>query len=195
MKGNNIVIAPHELKNKAFNKAVRGYVISEVDDYIDFLIDKYTEVYKKNAELEKELHKTKMKYSELHHDEDTIRAVIVKAQKLGENIVSQARVEADKIVESSKETCRANVEEAQKKIQESLDEAQRIRTHSEEFRQTLYNEYLEHLKTLKAINLSLDFTADNSLSEEVDASVDERIEKAKSKLDTIRSDENESLIV
>ena len=33
------MIAPHELKNKAFNKAVRGYVISEVDDYIDFLID------------------------------------------------------------------------------------------------------------------------------------------------------------
>ena len=110
------MIAPHELKNKAFNKAVRGYVISEVDDYIDFLIDKYTELYRKNSELEKELHNTKVKYSELHHDEDTIRAVIVKAQKLGENIVSQARVEADKIVDASRETCRKNVEEAEKKI-------------------------------------------------------------------------------
>mgnify|MGYP003306222314 CR=1 FL=1 len=189
------MIAPHELKNKAFNKSVRGYVITEVDDYIDFLIDKYTEVYKKNAELEKELHNTKMKYSELHHDEDTIRAVIVKAQKLGENIVSQARVEADKIVESSRVTCRENVEEAQKKIQESLDEAQKIRARSEEFRQTLYNEYLEHLKTLKAINLSPELLQDTSLREEVDASVDEQIEKAKIKLDTIRSDDNESLIV
>ncbi len=189
------MIAPHELKNKVFNKAVRGYVISEVDDYIDFLIDKYTEVYKKNAELERELHNTKVKYSELHHDEDTIRAVIVKAQKLGENIVSQARVEADKIIESSRETCQANVEQAQKKIDESLEEAQRIRARSEEFRQTLYNEYLEHLKTLKAINLSVDFAHESALAETVDSAVDEQIGKAREKLDTIRSDDNESLIV
>ena len=189
------MIAPHELKNKAFNKAVRGYVISEVDDYIDFLIDKYTEVYKKNAELEKELHNTKVKYSELHHDEDTIRAVIVKAQKLGENIVSQARVEADKIVETSRQTCRENVEDAERKIQESLKEAERIRALSESFRQNLYDEYLEHLKILKDMDLSLNLSAQNTLAQIVDKDAGEQIEKAKEKLDTIRSDENESLIV
>ena len=189
------MIAPHELKNKAFNKAVRGYVISEVDDYIDFLIDKYTEVYRKNSELEKELHNTKVKYSELHHDEDTIRAVIVKAQKLGENIVSQARVEADKIVESSRETCRKNVEEAEKKIDESVKEADRIRALSESFRQRLYDEYLEHLKILKDMNLSLDLTNATALSTVVDNETGEQIEKAKEKLDTIRSDENETIIV
>jgi cell division initiation protein len=189
------MIAPHELKNKAFNKAVRGYVMSEVDDYIDFLIDKYTEVYRKNADLESELHKTKVKYSELHHDEDSIRAVIVKAQKLGENIVSQARVEADKIVEASRETCRRNVEEAEKKIEESLKEADRIRTLCEAFRQKLYDEYLEHLKSLKDMNLALDLTAGAALSDKVEAKTDEQIEKAKEKLDTIRSDENETIIV
>ena len=92
------MIAPHELKNKAFNKAVRGYNASEVDEYIEFLIDKYTEVYRHNCELENELRTTKVKYSELHHDEDTIRAVIVKAQKLGENIVNQAKTEAQNII-------------------------------------------------------------------------------------------------
>jgi len=189
------MIAPHELKNKAFNKAVRGYVISEVDDYIDFLIDKYTELYRKNSELEKELHNTKVKYSELHHDEDTIRAVIVKAQKLGENIVSQARVEADKIVDASRETCRKNVEEAEKKIDESIKEAERIKALSESFRQRLYDEYLEHLKMLKDMNLSFDLTNAPTLSSVVEAETGEQIEKAKEKLDTIRSDENETIIV
>lgn len=189
------MIAPHELKNKAFNKAVRGYVISEVDDYIDFLIDKYTEVYRKNSELEKELHNTKVKYSELHHDEDTIRAVIVKAQKLGENIVSQARVEADKIVEASRETCRKNVEDAEKKIDESIKEADRIKSLSESFRQRLYDEYLEHLKMLKDMNLSFDLTNNPALSNIVEAETSEQIDRAKEKLDTIRSDENETIIV
>ena len=189
------MIAPHELKNKAFNKAVRGYVISEVDDYIDFLIDKYTEVYRKNSELENELHKTKVKYSELHHDEDTIRAVIVKAQKLGENIVSQARVEADKIVEASRELCKKNVEEAEKKIEESLKEAERIKALSEAFRQRLYDEYLEHLKILKDMNLSLDLTNTALLADTVDSETADNIAKAKEKLDTIRSDDDETIIV
>lgn len=189
------MIAPHELKNKAFNKTVRGYVISEVDDYIDFLIDKYTEVYRKNAELEKELHNTKVKYSELHHDEDTIRAVIVKAQKLGENIVSQARVEADKIVESSKDVCRENVERAEKQISECIDEAQRIKALCEEFKQTLYNEYVEHLQTLKNMNTSLEIKSGEDFVESASLDVEKQIEKAKDKLDTIRSDENESVIV
>lgn len=189
------MIAPHELKNKAFNKAVRGYVMSEVDDYISFLIDKYTEVYRKNLDLENELHKTKVKYSELHNDEESIRAVILKAQKLGENIVSQARVEADKIVEASRETCRLNVEEAEKKIDECRKEAENIKSLSEEFRQRLYDEYLSHLQILKGMDISLDLSGKKSLSEEVETKTGERIEKAKDKLETIRSDDDETFVI
>ncbi len=188
------MIAPHELKNKSFNKSVRGYVVSEVDDYIDFLIDKYTEIYKKNAELEKELHNTKIKYSELHNDEDTIRSVIVKAQKLGETIVSQARVEADKIIESSRETCRENVAEAEKKIDECLKEAEHIKKLSEDFRQRLYDEYLEHLKILKDMNLNLDFPNGNDSFANFEKTTEKQIETAKEKIDTIRSDEDETIL-
>lgn len=189
------MIAPHELKNKAFNKAVRGYVMSEVDDYISFLIDKYTEVYRKNLDLEDQLHKTKVKYSELHNDEDSIRAVILKAQKLGENIVSQARTEADKIVEASRETCRKNVEEAERKITECIAEAERIKAASEEFRQRLYDGYVSHLQVLKEMDVSLDLSGKKSLSEEVESQTQDQINKAKDKLETIRSDDDETFIV
>ena len=189
------MIAPHELKNKAFNRAMRGYVMSEVDDYISFLIDKYTEVYRKNLDLENELSKLKLKYSELHNDEDTIRADIVKAQKLGENIVSQSRVDADKIIDASRETCRKNVEEAEKKIAESIAEVERIKQLSEEFRQRLYDEYIAHLEILKGMDLSFDLSSKKSLSEEAEAQTEERITKAKNKLDTIRSDDDETFLV
>ena len=32
------MIAPYELKNKTFSRAVRGYNPAEVDEYFDFLI-------------------------------------------------------------------------------------------------------------------------------------------------------------
>ena len=43
------MLAPHELKSKAFSKTLKGYSPAEVDDYIEFLIDKYTELYRENS--------------------------------------------------------------------------------------------------------------------------------------------------
>ena len=48
------MIAPHELKNKEFSKSLRGYSTVEVDEHIAFLLEKYTELYRLNDELENE---------------------------------------------------------------------------------------------------------------------------------------------
>lgn len=184
------MIAPHELKNKVFNKAVRGYNCSEVDEYVEFLIDKYTEIYRQNCELENELRTTKVKYSELHHDEDTIRAVIIKAQKLGENIVNQAKTEAQKIIDSTKDKCNEKIEEAEKKVLESQQEIAKIKTMSEEFRNGLYEQYLEHIKTLKALNLNPAPLEEGVTREELNEEVDSQILKAKDKVSDVGSSED-----
>jgi len=176
------MIAPHELKNKSFNKAVRGYNCSEVDEYIEFLIDKYTEVYRRNSELEKDLRMTKFKYSELHNDEDSIRAVIVKAQKLGENIKKQALDEAQKIIDDAKDKCTDKINEAESKVAESQREIQKIRVLSEEFRNSLYNQYLEHIKMLKGIDFSFPLPSENDIRTEVLSDIDSQSKEAKDKI-------------
>lgn len=184
------MIAPHELKNKVFNKAVRGYNCSEVDEYVEFLIDKYTEIYRQNCELENELRTTKVKYSELHHDEDTIRAVIIKAQKLGENIVNQAKTEAQKIIDATKEKCNEKIEEAEKKVIESQQEIAKIKAMSENFRNSLYEQYLEHIKTLKALNLSPTILEEGVTKEALNEDVDTQISNAKDRVSQIDSSED-----
>lgn len=47
------MLAPHELKNREFTKSLRGYSTVEVDEHIDFIIEKYSELYRENDELEK----------------------------------------------------------------------------------------------------------------------------------------------
>ena len=68
------MLAPHELKNKTFGKAVRGYNPNEVDDYIDFLIEKYTELYRENDELERKLKIVVTNLDEIRDEEESIRA-------------------------------------------------------------------------------------------------------------------------
>lgn len=178
------MIAPHELKNKVFNKAVRGYNCSEVDEYIEFLLDKYTELYRQNSELKNELHMTNVKYSELHNDEDSIRAVIIKAQKLGENIVQQAKKEASSIVESAKEKCQAKIDEAESRVSESRKEIEKLHDLADKYRNSLYNQYLEHIKMLKDMDISLPLPAENDIRKEVNASIDTQTEKAKEKVNS-----------
>ena len=179
------MIAPHELKNKVFNKSVRGYNCSEVDEYVEFLLDQYTELYRQNSELKNELHMTNVKYSELHNDEDSIRTVIIKAHKLGENIVQQAKKEAASIVESAKEKCQAKIDEAENKVSESRKEIEKFHDLADKYRNSLYNQYLEHIKMLKDMNISIPLPEENEIRNEVNASIDTQTETAKEKVNSV----------
>lgn len=177
------MIAPHELKNKVFNKSVRGYNCAEVDEYIEFLIDKYTELYRQNSELEQELHMTKVKYSELHNDEDSIRAVIVKAQKFGENLIQQSRNEADKIISSAKEKCQEKIDEAESKVKQSQQELENMRLLSEKFRSSLYEQYVEHIKVLKDMDIRIPTIEDEDIKSDVNDQIDKQTKDAKANLE------------
>ena len=46
------MLPPHEIKAKDFTHAIRGYSAEEVDEYADFVLKKYTEIYRENDALE-----------------------------------------------------------------------------------------------------------------------------------------------
>lgn len=184
------MIAPHELKNKAFNKAVRGYNCAEVDEYIEFLLEQYTELYKENADLKNELHTTKVKYSELHSDEDAIRAVIVRAQKLGETIVQQAKNEAASIIEGAKSKCQSTIDETEKVISDRKLEIEHLKEIAEKYRKQLYEQYIEHINMLQSMDFSLpDSATADTVRADVNKKVDSDTESAKKKISSLSSSE------
>ena len=63
------MLPPHELKNKTFSRVLRGYNSVEVDEHIDFIIEKYTELYRQNDELERRLKLAEAQLAELRAEE------------------------------------------------------------------------------------------------------------------------------
>ena len=59
------MLSPSELKKRQFSKALRGYSAIEVDEHLDFILEKYTELYRRNDELEKELSRLQTAYDQL----------------------------------------------------------------------------------------------------------------------------------
>ena len=140
------MLAPHELKNKTFGKAVRGYNPNEVDDYIDFLIEKYTELYRENDELER--------LDEIRDEEESIRATLVKAQQLGEKIVREANEKADAITDSIKTRCEAIITDFRKQYSAERKEVWQLRNTVLDFKKNVYELYRDHIEELQSISVN-----------------------------------------
>ena len=147
------MIAPHELKNKTFSRAVRGYNPVEVDVYFDFLIEKYTEAYKLVLELEQKYNKINAKYAELSNEEESIRSAIVKAQKLGEVIVKNAENDAKDKEAEMEEKCRQIVIDAKNKVEAEKENFAKLRKMALDFQHKLYDDYVKHVEMIQAMNL------------------------------------------
>lgn len=148
------MLAPHELKNKTFGKAVRGYNPNEVDDYIDFLIEKYTELYRENDELERKLKIVVTNLDEIRDEEESIRATLVKAQHLGEKIVREANEKADAITDSIKTRCEAIITDFRKQYSAERKEVWQLRNTVLDFKKNVYELYRDHIEELQSISVN-----------------------------------------
>lgn len=162
------MIAPHELKNKTFARVVRGYNPVEVDEYFDFLIEKYTEAYKAAADFEQKLSKIEAKYAELANDEESIRSALVKAQKLGEAIVNNAKKEASEKTAALESRCDEIVADAKAKVEAEKENIATLRKSAIEFQHRLYTEYIKHVEMIKDMKID-EMTDDDDFKAETDA--------------------------
>lgn len=143
------MIPPHELKSKTFAVGFRGYNPAEVDEHIEFIIEKYTELYKANLELDKQLSDAKERLAQLSNEEEAIRKTLVKAQKMGEAIVEQAQEKADNVILKIRERSEEIIGETEKKLAAEKEAITKLRTAADEFRENIFALYVEQLKFIK----------------------------------------------
>ncbi len=147
------MIAPHELKDKVFSRAVRGYNPAEVEEYVDFLLEKYTELYKENASNVQKLNVITAKYDSLASDEESIRTAILKAQKLSEVMVDTARKQADTMLNEAKARVDSLVKEATERVETETTNLETVRSAAKQFRDQICNSYVKHLEFLKSVKI------------------------------------------
>ncbi|MBO7157787.1 MAG: DivIVA domain-containing protein [Clostridia bacterium] len=148
------MLAPHELKNKPFSKSIKGYNPAEVDEYIEFLIGKYTEVYRENNELERKLHVVVTNLDEIKDEEESIRSTLISAQKMADRIVKDASDRADVITGAVKERCDAVIAEFREQLKAEKEEMWELRTRIVEFKKQLFDMYRGHIESVKNVSVN-----------------------------------------
>lgn len=123
------MLTPQEVSNHAFTKAMMGgYNMAMVDEFLDELTDDYTSLYKENAALKAKLKVLVDKVEEYRSTEDAMRAALLTAQKMANNIVEEAEKKRDEVLAQAEEKARERIGDLQNEVsacQKRLDEGQK----------------------------------------------------------------------
>lgn len=170
------MLAPHELKNKEFTKSLRGYSTVEVDEHIDFIIEKYSELYRENDELEKKLRLTEAQLDAMKDEEESIRSALINAQKASTRIINEANERADVIMRSAKNSCDRLIAEFKVNIKKETERLNEARKEVAAFKAALFEEYQAHIELVEKIAPDIaPIPSDDKTAEELSAAVIERI--------------------
>ena len=148
------MLAPHELKNKQFQKTFKGYNPQEVDEYLEFVLEKYTEAYRENNELERKLRIVVTNLDEIKDEEESIRSTLISAQKMAEKIIADANDRADIITGAIKDRCDGVIAEFRQQLQAEKEKAWVMRTRIIDFKKQLYELYGTHIAELKDLSVN-----------------------------------------
>ncbi len=171
------MIPPHELKNREFTKVLRGYSSVEVDEHIDFIIEKYTEIYRENDELERKLKLALAEVEALKTDEESIRSALVNAQRASANIIAEANERADLILRSAKNNCDKIIVDFRNKIKKERDTLYELRRTVDKFKTEIFTQYQQHITYLQEIAPDKDDSAEWEVTD--DEYVKEAVRKVK----------------
>ena len=90
------MLTPQEVSSKTFPKAVMGgYGMASVDEFLDRLTEDYTSLFKENAALKNRVKQLNDKIEEYRKVDETMRATLLAAQKMADEIVAQAEAKRD----------------------------------------------------------------------------------------------------
>lgn len=103
------MLTPQDVASHVFSRAVRGYNMSMVDDFLDELTDDYTALYKENAALKAKMKVLVDKVEEYRETEDSMRAALLSAQKMASNMVEEAEQRSTSMVAQAEHEARSRV--------------------------------------------------------------------------------------
>ena len=129
------MLTPSKIKNHHFEASGKNaYRAQSVDDFFDIVADSYEQMFKENGELVKKISLLAERVEEYRNDEDNIRAALLTAQRMADQIMretnekaeaqlAEAVANAKKIEAEATAKAQAVVEAAQAKAQATLIEA------------------------------------------------------------------------
>lgn len=149
----------NKILDKDFKRAMRGYSIEEVDEFLDELADDFENNTREINGLKERLTIANEKLKKFEQLEKNIQGTLLLAQSTAENSKVQAVKEAELILREAEEQASKKLMDAEKENQKLHYENERIRSEFSLFRRRIIGFMEAQVDSFK--NLSLDLEREN----------------------------------
>ncbi len=146
-------MTPNEIRNQSFSKSLRGYTPREIEIFRETVAAALEEARADLLKATEERENLRGRYEDLKNLEETIKNVVIEAQRNAEQILANAKKEGDLIVEEARNRRDQIIGEKHQYLAELDGKIHEFEYTRRSFYTRLRAEIEAHLKLLEQINL------------------------------------------
>lgn len=143
------MLTPNDISNKRFEKSpFGGYKPEEVDSFLSEIVMSYERLYEEKEAAEEKMEVLAEKLEEYRANEDSLRTVLIGAQKLGDNIIRDSKAKAEVIISDAEGRVKQVFSESEGKIDKERETLAMLQKETAEFKKRLIAMYKQHLELI-----------------------------------------------
>ena len=143
------MLTPNDISNKRFEKSpFGGYKPEEVDSFLSEIAVSYERIYEAKEAAEEKMEVLAEKLEEYRANEDSLRTVLLGAQKLGDNIIRDSKAKAEVIISDAEGQVKQVFSESEDKINKERETLATLQKETAEFKKRLIAMYKQHLELI-----------------------------------------------
>ena len=145
------MISSEDVRRVTFEKSMRGYRCDDVDDYLKQVAESMEALSAQNDDLQKKLVVLAQRIDQYRAEEDTLRTTMINAQRLGENVIREAKQKAAEIIRAANIKSEDREQHARDEVELAKQELITLKKEADNFKKTLMGMYREHIEVLSKI--------------------------------------------
>ncbi len=140
-----IMLTAKDIREVKFNRSMGGYKTAEVDEFLDRCADVVEELTAQCEENERKMQVLAETIVDYRNQEDSIRSALISAQRMSESVISDARKQANDILDAANNEAANLHTKALRETAAEQEELRRVRQEVADFKTKLMAIYREHL--------------------------------------------------
>ena len=142
------MLTPNDISKKKFEKSAFGYKPEDVDTFLESVVSSYAKLYEEKEAVEEKLEVLAEKLEEYRSNEDSLRTVLLGAQKLGDNIIRDSKAKAEVILADAEGQVKQVFSDSETKIAKERETLSMLQKETSEFKKRLLAMYKQHLELI-----------------------------------------------
>lgn len=145
------MISSEDVRRVTFEKSMRGYRCDDVDDYLKQVAESMEELSAQNDDLQKKLVVLAQRIDQYRAEEDTLRTTMINAQRLGENVIREAKQKAAEIIRAANMKADDREQRARDDVELAKQEVVTLKSEADSFKRSLMEMYRKHINLISKL--------------------------------------------